>query len=177
MIDVYWLDDINVDVSANTSSGRVTIHEPKKKSSSIPLCNYFSTGCGCVVGYSQWNSYSTQRKSFPVPVLTSEVKSLLVGRSQDKLQSPMGQLTTHKIMTGKNTGGRLPLLRWEAEEKWVGGRLCIGFSCRWWIFRIGNICGWRLLVFYVLSLSKLRDLWVVKTSKYAIHSPCRQWWV
>ena len=177
MIDVYWLDDINVGVSANTSSGRVTIHETKKKSSSIPLCNYFRTGCGCVVGYSQLNSYSTQRKSFPVPVLTSEVKSLLVLRSQDKLQSPMGQLTTHKIMTGKNTGGSLPLLRWEAEEKWVGGRLCIGFSCRWWIFRIGNICGWRLLVFYVLSLSKLRDFWVVKTSKYAIHSPCRQCWV
>ena len=127
MIDVYWLDDINVGVSANTSSGRVTIHETKKKSSSIPLCNYFRTGCGCVVGYSQWNSYSTQRKSFPVPALTSEVKSLLVVRSQDKLQSPMGQLTTHKIMTGKNTGGRLPLLRWEAEEKWVGGRLFKGF--------------------------------------------------
>ena len=118
-----------------------------------------------------------REKSFPVPVLTSEVKSLLVLRSQDKLQSPMGQLTTHKIMTGKNTGGRLPLLRWEAEEKWVGGRLCIGFSCRWWIFRIGNICGWRLLVFYVLSLSKLRDFWVVKTCKYANHSPCRQCWV
>ena len=53
MIDVYWLGDINVGVSANTSSGRVTIHETKKKSSSIPLCNYFRTGCGCVVGYSQ----------------------------------------------------------------------------------------------------------------------------
>ncbi|EDL02513.1 mCG1025614, isoform CRA_a, partial [Mus musculus] len=52
-----------------------------------------------------------REKSFPVPVLTSEVKSLLVLRSQDKLQSPMGQLTTQKIMTGKNTGGRLPLLR------------------------------------------------------------------
>ena len=102
---------------------------------------------------------------------------LSVLRSQDKLQSPMGPLTTHKIMTGKNTGGSLPVLRWEAEEKWVGGRLCIGFSCRWWIFRIGNICGWRLLVFYVLSLSKLRDFWVVKTCKYAIHSPCRQCWV
>ena len=107
----------------------------KRNLVSMPLCNYFSTGCGCVVGYSQWNSYSTQRKSFPVPVLTSEVKSLLVLRSQDKLQSPMGQLTTHKIMTGKNTGGRLPLLRWEAEEKWVGGRLYIGFSCGWWIFQ------------------------------------------
>ena len=31
MIDVYWLGDINVGVSANTSSGRVTIHETKKK--------------------------------------------------------------------------------------------------------------------------------------------------
>ena len=30
MIDVYWLDDINVGVSANTSSGRVTIHETKR---------------------------------------------------------------------------------------------------------------------------------------------------
>ena len=67
--------------------------------------------------------------------------------------------------------------QWEAEEKWVGGRLCIGFSCGWWIFRIWNICGWRLLVFYVLSLSKLRDFWVVKTSKYVIHSLCRQCWV
>ena len=111
MIDVYWLDDINVGVSANTSSGRVTIHETKKKSSSIPLCNYFGTGCGCVVGYSQLNSYSTQRKSFPVPVLASEVKRLLVLRSQDKIQSPMGQLTTYRIMTGKNTGWSLPVLR------------------------------------------------------------------
>jgi hypothetical protein len=53
MIDVYWIDDINVGVSANTSSGRVTTHEKKKKSISIQLCNYFSTGFGCVVGYCQ----------------------------------------------------------------------------------------------------------------------------
>lgn len=30
MIDVYWLGNINMTFSANTSSGRVTIHERKK---------------------------------------------------------------------------------------------------------------------------------------------------
>ena len=30
MIDVYWLDDISMGVSANTRSGRLTIHETKR---------------------------------------------------------------------------------------------------------------------------------------------------
>ena len=60
MIDVYLLSDTSMAVSANPRSGRITIHETKRNLCSIPLYKYFSTSCGCVVSYCQWNSCSTQ---------------------------------------------------------------------------------------------------------------------
>lgn len=48
MIDVYYLDDISVEDLTLTRSGRVTIHETKKKCSSIPLCKYSALVVGVV---------------------------------------------------------------------------------------------------------------------------------
>ena len=177
MIEDYWLGNISMGVSANPRSGRITIHETKRN-----LVQYHSINISTLVVGVLWvianEILATLRENLS-QWICEQFWSKRSPDSQKSWYTTMSHGTIYHTQEiyWENTTGRLPLFRWEAQEKWVGGRLCIGFSCRWWIFRIGNTRGWRLLVFYVLSLSKLRDFWVVKTSKYAIHSPCRQCWV
>ena len=100
MIDVYWLSDTSMAVSANPRSGRITIHETKRN-----LVQYHSISISALVvvycGLLSMKFLQHSGKIYPSEyVNSSEVKGLLAVRSHDIPQCPMEHLTTHKRFNG-----------------------------------------------------------------------------
>ena len=125
MIDVYWLSDTSMAVSANPRSGRITIHETKRN-----LVQYHSINISTLVVGVLWvianEILATLREN-----LSQWICEQFWSKRSPDSQKPWYTTMTHGTINHtqeiywENTTGRLPLFRWEAQEKWVGGRLCI----------------------------------------------------